>query len=80
MPRTPSGQAIDVDPKRGVACSAVFVARNRFAITEKGKVLIKDMNNATTREFQPTGLDGKVVKPTDIFFAGGKNIISMSLS
>ncbi|KAJ3302375.1 hypothetical protein HDV03_005016 [Kappamyces sp. JEL0829] len=76
LPRKPTGQLVDAEPRRGVAAAAIFVARNRFAVIEKGKILIKDMNNATTKEFFAASLDGKNIKASEIFYAGGKNILA----
>lgn len=59
--------------KTGSGISAIFVARNRFAVLERGgRILIKDLDNNITKELKPSG------DITEIFFAGGKNILLAS--
>jgi coatomer protein complex subunit alpha (xenin) len=60
-----------MEGKRGTGQSAVFVARNRFAVLDKpgGLVLIKDMRNEVTKQFATP------VNCTDVFYAGTKNIL-----
>lgn len=60
-----------VEAKRGTGQSAVFVARNRFAVLDKtnGQVLIKDMRNEVTKQFATP------LNCTDVFYAGTKNIL-----
>lgn len=85
LPRTPSGQPSEVEPKRGAAASAIYLTRNRFATVEKGKLLIKDLNNITQKELNVVSVDGKAVKIVDIFGAGpagtaGKQVLVSSAS
>ena len=53
----------------------MYVAKNRFITFEKGKVLIKDLNNTVMKELAPTAMDGRSVKVVDLFPATGKNIL-----
>ncbi|KAK6223999.1 hypothetical protein LQW54_000145 [Pestalotiopsis sp. IQ-011] len=71
LPRDGSG-AIDVtDSKRGQGNSAIFVARNRFAVlnTATQTVDIKDLSNNTARSFKPP------VGTTDIYFGGTGHLL-----
>ncbi|KAH8668453.1 coatomer alpha subunit [Xylariales sp. PMI_506] len=71
LPRDGSG-AIDVtDSKRGPGNSAIFVARNRFAVlnTATQTIDIKDLSNNTARSFKPP------VGTTDIYFGGTGNLL-----
>ncbi len=40
------------EPKRGAGTSAVFIARNRFAVLDKGsnQIVIKNLNNEITKK------------------------------
>ena len=40
------------EPKRGSGASAVFIARNRFAVLDKGsnQIVIKNLNNEITKK------------------------------
>ena len=40
------------EPKRGQGTSAVFIARNRFAVLDKGsnQIVIKNLNNEITKK------------------------------
>lgn len=60
-----------MDGKRGTGQSAVFVARNRFAVLDKpgGQVMIKDMRNEVTKQFATPP------NCTDVFYAGTKNVL-----
>ena len=51
LPRDASGAVEPTDSKRGSGTSAVFVARNRFAVFNQAsqQVDIKDLTNATTK-------------------------------
>ncbi|KAJ9648752.1 hypothetical protein H2199_000665 [Coniosporium tulheliwenetii] len=66
LPRDASGAVEPTDTKRGFGNSAVFVARNRFAVFQQAtqQIDIKDLSNSTT----------KTVKPphgtTDIYWGG----------
>ncbi|KAI8815074.1 coatomer WD associated region-domain-containing protein [Cladochytrium replicatum] len=72
LPKETGGDARDAsDVKKGSGNSAVFVARNRFAVLDKTQqqIYIKDLRNETTKQFKaPTGT-------TDVSYAGGKNIL-----
>ena len=66
LPRDATGASDPTDVKRGQGSSAVFVARNRFAVFNKSSQLveIKDLSNSTTKSFKaPTGT-------TDVTFGG----------
>jgi len=61
------------DPKRGMGSSAVFVARNRFAVFDKtNKVMIKNLKNELTKQFSPPN------NADEIFYAGTGNILFKS--
>jgi coatomer protein complex subunit alpha (xenin) len=71
LPRDGSGSINPTDTKRGPGNSAVFVARNRFAVfnTAAQQIDIKDLSNSTTRTIKPpTGT-------TDIYFGGTGNLL-----
>ena len=70
MPRQSQGHAVDSDPKRGSASSAIYLTRNRFATIERGKLHVKDLNNVSLKELSVVLADGKAVKPVDLFSAG----------
>jgi coatomer protein complex subunit alpha (xenin) len=59
------------ESKRGPGNSAIFVARNRFAVlnTANQTIDIKDLSNNTTRSFKPAH------NTTDIYFGGTGNIL-----
>ncbi|PKY08073.1 Coatomer, alpha subunit [Aspergillus campestris IBT 28561] len=66
LPRDATGAVEPTDSKRGPATSAVFVARNRFAVFSQGsqQVDIKDLSNSTTKTIKaPAGT-------VDIYFGG----------
>ncbi|OJD25459.1 hypothetical protein ACJ73_03169 [Blastomyces percursus] len=66
IPRDSTGAVEPTDSKRGHGTSAVFVARNRFAIFSQSsqQIDIKDLNNSTTKTIKaPHGA-------TDIYFGG----------
>ncbi|MCJ1310062.1 hypothetical protein MMC25_003723 [Agyrium rufum] len=66
LPRDASGALEPTDTQRGLANSAVFVARNRFAVFHQANqtIDIKDLTNNTTKTIKPpTGT-------TDIYFGG----------
>ncbi|KND01360.1 coatomer subunit alpha [Spizellomyces punctatus DAOM BR117] len=65
------GSGESVESKRGVGQSAIFVARNRFAVLDKPgqQIYIKDLKNETVKQFKPT------VTVNDIYYAGAKNIL-----
>jgi len=62
------------DPKKGVGGSAVFVARNRFAVLDKGsnQVSVKNLKNELVKKSAlPTAADA-------IFYAGTGNLLCRS--
>ena len=66
LPRDASGAVEPTDTKRGSGKSAIFVARNRFAVfnQQSQQVDVKDLTNSTTKTIKPpTGT-------TDIYFGG----------
>ncbi|KAK2759825.1 hypothetical protein FQN54_002559 [Arachnomyces sp. PD_36] len=66
LPRDATGAIEPTDLKRGQGTSAVFVARNRFAVFHQPtqQIDIKDLSNSTTKQIKPpTGT-------TDIYFGG----------
>ncbi|RKU41184.1 hypothetical protein DL546_000866 [Coniochaeta pulveracea] len=71
LPRDGSGAIEPTESKRGQGNSAIFVARNRFAVlnTATQTVDIKDLSNNTTRSFKPP------VGTTDIYFGGTGNLL-----
>ncbi|KAF4999124.1 hypothetical protein FGRMN_2687 [Fusarium graminum] len=71
LPKDGSGAIEPTESKRGAGSSAIFVARNRFAVlnTANQTIDIKDLSNNTTRSFKPpTGT-------TDIYFGGTGNLL-----
>ena len=66
LPRDASGAVEPTDMKRGQGQSAVFVARNRFAVFNQSsqQVDIKDLSNSTTKTIKPP--PGTV----DVYFGG----------
>ncbi|KAL3482439.1 coatomer WD associated region-domain-containing protein [Aspergillus californicus] len=66
LPRDATGAIEPTDVKRGQASSAVFVARNRFAVFSQTnqQVDIKDLSNSTTKSIKPPA------GTTDIYFGG----------
>lgn len=66
LPRDVSGAVEPTDIKRGQGNSAIFVARNRFAVFTQAtqQVDIKDLTNATTKTIKPPP------STTDIYFGG----------
>ncbi|EOO01556.1 putative coatomer subunit protein [Phaeoacremonium minimum UCRPA7] len=71
LPRDGSGAIEPTESKRGQGNSAIFVARNRFAVlnTSTQTVDIKDLSNNTTRSFKPP------VGTSDIYFGGTGNLL-----
>ena len=55
LPRDATGAVEPTDTKRGSGTSAVFVARNRFAVFSQSnqQIDIRDLTNATTRTIKP---------------------------
>lgn len=71
LPKDGSGAIEPTESKRGPGNSAIFVARNRFAVlnTANQTIDIKDLSNNTTRSFKPpTGT-------TDVYFGGTGNLL-----
>lgn len=66
LPRDASGAVEPTDMKRGQGNSAVFVARNRFAVFTQSsqQIDIKDLSNSTTKTIKPPS--GTV----DVYFGG----------
>ena len=66
LPRDSSGALEPTDVKRGLGNSAVFVARNRFAVFNQPnqQIDIKDLSNNTTKTIKPP------VGTVDIYFGG----------
>ncbi|PWY92664.1 coatomer subunit alpha [Aspergillus heteromorphus CBS 117.55] len=66
LPRDATGAVEPTDVKRGAGASAVFVARNRFAVFSQAnqQVDIKDLSNSTTKSIKPPA------GTTDIYFGG----------
>ncbi|KAK0516867.1 hypothetical protein JMJ35_000022 [Cladonia borealis] len=71
LPRDSSGALEPTDMKKGSGSSAVFVARNRFAVFTQSsqQVDIKDLTNATTKTIKPPP------GTTDVFFGGTGSIL-----
>ncbi|CAJ2508849.1 Uu.00g138750.m01.CDS01 [Anthostomella pinea] len=71
LPRDGSGALDSTDSKRGQGNSAIFVARNRFAVlnTSTQTIDIKDLSNNTARSFKPP------IGTTDIYFGGTGNLL-----
>ncbi|ORY67202.1 coatomer WD associated region-domain-containing protein [Pseudomassariella vexata] len=71
LPRDGSGALEAADSKRGQGNSAIFVARNRFAVlnTATQTIDIKDLSNNTARSFKPP------VGTSDIYFGGTGNLL-----
>lgn len=66
LPRDASGAVEPTDMKKGQGNSAIFVARNRFAVFSQAvqQIDIKDLGNATTKTIKPPP------GTTDIYFGG----------
>ncbi|KAJ4319407.1 hypothetical protein N0V84_006389 [Fusarium piperis] len=71
LPKDGSGAIEPAESKRGAGNSAIFVARNRFAVLNSANqtIDIKDLSNNTTRSFKPP------VGTTDIYFGGTGNLL-----
>lgn len=74
LPRDATGAVEPTDVKRGQGSSAVFVARNRFAVfsTATQQADIKDLSNATTKTIKPPP------GTTDICFGGTGCLLFMT--
>ncbi|KAM0644443.1 hypothetical protein ACHAQF_001747 [Verticillium nonalfalfae] len=71
LPKDSSGAIEPTESKRGSGNSAIFVARNRFAVLSVASqtIDIKDLANNVTRSFKPP------VGTTDIYFGGTGNLL-----
>ncbi|KAI1469415.1 Coatomer, alpha subunit [Daldinia caldariorum] len=71
LPRDGSGALEATDSKSGTGNSAIFVARNRFAVldTANQTIDIKDLSNNTARTIKPPP------GTTDIYFGGTGNLL-----
>ncbi|KAJ8063959.1 hypothetical protein OCU04_007805 [Sclerotinia nivalis] len=71
LPRDGAGSMDSNDTKRGQGTSAVFVARNRFAVfnATTQQIDIKDLSNSTTKTIKPPN------GTTDIYFGGTGNLL-----
>lgn len=71
LPKDGSGAIEPTEVKRGSGNSAIFVARNRFAVlnTSSQVIDIKDLSNNITRSFKPPA------GTTDIYFGGTGNLL-----
>lgn len=71
LPKDSSGAIEPTESKRGSGNSAIFVARNRFAVFSVASqtIDIKDLANNVTRSFKPP------VGTTDIYFGGTGNLL-----
>jgi coatomer protein complex subunit alpha (xenin) len=78
LPKDGSGDIDGASTKRGQGISAVFVARNRFAVFSTavfnaGKVIeIKDLSNTTIETIKPPQ------DTTDIYFGGTGNLLQIT--
>jgi coatomer protein complex subunit alpha (xenin) len=74
LPKDGSGDIDGAATKRGQGNSAVFVARNRFAVfTSSNQVIeIKDLANSTTETIKPPQ------GTTDIYFGGTGNLLQIT--
>ncbi|KAI9676860.1 MAG: hypothetical protein M1817_006699 [Caeruleum heppii] len=76
LPRDPSGASEPADTKRGFGNSAIFVARNRFAVFSQAtqQIDIRDLSNSTTKTIKaPKGT-------VDIYFGGTGNLLLITLT
>lgn len=71
LPKDGSGAIEPTESKRGSGNSAIFVARNRFAVLNKSSQVIdiKDLSNNITRSFKPPA------GTSDIYFGGTGNLL-----
>ncbi|KAI9441289.1 coatomer subunit alpha-2 [Lactarius indigo] len=78
LPKDISGELKDssLDGKRGPGQSAIFVARNRFAVLNKNTQLIEvcDLTGSTVKSIKPP------VQTNEIFFGGTASLILSSTS
>jgi coatomer subunit alpha len=71
LPKDGSGAIEPTESKRGTGTSAIFVARNRFAVLNSNTQIIdiRDLSNNITRTFKPPA------GTTDIYFGGTGNLL-----
>lgn len=76
LPKDGSGAIEPTESKRGAGNSAIFVARNRFAVLDVSSqsIDIKDLSNNTTRSFKPP------VGTSDIYFGGTGSLLIITPS
>ncbi|KAF7325887.1 Coatomer subunit alpha [Mycena kentingensis (nom. inval.)] len=76
LPQQAQGEVKDssVDGKRGAGQSAIFVARNRFAVLQKTSQIIevRDLANSTVKTIKPP------VQTNEIFYGGTASLILSS--
>ncbi|KZT60918.1 Coatomer, alpha subunit [Calocera cornea HHB12733] len=76
LPKDAGGELRDstTDGKRGQGSSAIFVARNRFAILDKTAqtIEIRDLNNTLTKTIKPP------VQTNEIFYGGTASLLLSS--
>ncbi|CAG8636627.1 6826_t:CDS:10, partial [Racocetra fulgida] len=76
LPKEIGGEPREVsgDGKRGPGTSAIFIARNRFAVLDKSRqqIEIRDLSNATTKSVKPSAT------VNEIFNAGSSNLLLLS--
>ena len=74
LPRDATGAVEPTDMKRGLGSSAIFVARNRFAVFNQTsqQVDIKDLTNSTTKTIKSPPAT------TDIFFGGAGSLLMVT--
>eukprot|EP00245_Coleochaete_scutata_P006026 TRINITY_DN20136_c0_g1_i1.p1 TRINITY_DN20136_c0_g1~~TRINITY_DN20136_c0_g1_i1.p1 ORF type:complete len:1228 (-),score=277.17 TRINITY_DN20136_c0_g1_i1:960-4643(-) len=75
IPKDSAGRSDTQEAKRGIGSSAVFVARNRFAVLDKNhnQIIIKNLRNEVTKKTAPP------CATTDaIFYAGTGNLLCRS--
>ncbi|KAG8992071.1 hypothetical protein FRB95_004072 [Tulasnella sp. JGI-2019a] len=78
LPKDAGGELRDstADGKRGQGSSAIFVARNRFAVLDKTaqNIEIRDLSNSVTKTVKPP------VQTNEIFYGGTASLLLSSLT
>lgn len=76
LPKDGSGAMTPTELKKGSGNSALFVARNRFAVLDVAKQVIdiKDLSNNATRSFKPP------LGTSDIYFGGTGSLLTITPS
>ena len=71
LPKEGSGAIEPTESKKGAGTSAIFVARNRFAVLNSNSQIIdiRDLSNNITRTFKPPA------GTSDIYFGGTGNLL-----